>query len=63
MLSGGHSTIRPPETYSLGPAYQLTWDVDGAFPEDPDYPYGPHQQPRPSTFVDDVGGDCSCGSC
>lgn len=39
---------RPPEHSVL--AYQLTWDVDGAFPEDPGYPYGPHQQPRPGTL-------------
>lgn len=45
------------------PAYQLTWDVNGAFPEDPGYPYGPHQQPRPGTFVPDLDGGCACGDC
>ncbi len=29
------------------PAYQLTWDVNGAFPWEPGYPYPPTLQPRP----------------
>jgi len=32
------------------PAYQLTWDVDGAFPWEPGYPYPPTQQPRPGNY-------------
>lgn len=28
-------------------AYQLTWDVDGAFPWEPGYPYPAWLQPRP----------------
>ncbi|CAG7570803.1 uncharacterized protein DUF4262 [Barrientosiimonas humi] len=48
LLSANRFYQRPPE-FSV-PAYQLTWDVNGAFPEDPGYPYGPHQQPRPGTL-------------
>lgn len=32
-------------------AYQLTWDVDGAFPWEPGYPYPAWMQPRPDAFV------------
>ena len=31
-------------------AYQLTWDVDGAFPWEPGYPYSELLQPRPGHF-------------
>lgn len=61
-LFGANRFYQRPSEYSV-PAYQLTRDVNGAFPEDPGYPYGPHQQPRPGEFVNDVGGDCGCGSC
>ncbi|KNX38862.1 DUF4262 domain-containing protein [Luteipulveratus halotolerans] len=50
-----------PDEFSV-PAYQLTWDVDGAFPDDEGYPYPPHVQPLPGTFVLDEGGECGCGS-
>lgn len=33
------------------PAYQLTWDVGGAFPWDPGYPYPQALQPRPGEYV------------
>ena len=39
---------RPAE--ASAPAYQLTWDVEGAFPWDQDYPYGTNHQPRPGSF-------------
>lgn len=32
------------------PAYQLTWDVDGAFPWEPGYPYSESKQPRPGSY-------------
>lgn len=34
------------------PALQLTWDVEGAFPWDPGYPYPPTLQPRPGEYVE-----------
>ncbi|AKU18545.1 DUF4262 domain-containing protein [Luteipulveratus mongoliensis] len=49
-----------PDEFSV-PAYQLTWDVEGAFPEDAGYPYGPHVQPAPGTFVLDEDDECGCG--
>lgn len=33
------------------PAYQLTWDANGAFPWEPGYPYSPTFQPRPGDYV------------
>ena len=39
---------RPAEAST--PAYQLTWDVAGAFPWDPGYPYPALKQPRPGTY-------------
>lgn len=39
---------RPAEAST--PAYQLTWDVDGAFPWDEEYPYSERMQPRPGTY-------------
>ncbi|HSK33681.1 MAG TPA: DUF4262 domain-containing protein [Propionicimonas sp.] len=34
------------------PAYQLTWDADGAFPWEPGYPCPGWLQPRPGFFVE-----------
>ncbi|MGB7963552.1 MAG: DUF4262 domain-containing protein [Propionicimonas sp.] len=34
------------------PAYQLTWDVNGAFPWEPGYPYPAWLQPRPGGHVE-----------
>jgi hypothetical protein len=34
------------------PADQLTWDVDGAFPWEPGYPYPDWLQPRPGDYVE-----------
>jgi hypothetical protein len=61
-LFGANRFYQRPSTASV-PAYQLTWDVDGAFPGESGYPYDEHRQPRPGTFVNNVSGDCGCGSC
>lgn len=48
LYSANRHYQRPPEAST--PAYQLTWDVEGAFPWDEGYPYSDRTQPRPGTF-------------
>lgn len=48
LYSANRHYQRPAE--ASVPAYQLTWDVAGAFPWDPDYPYSQDLQPRPGAF-------------
>lgn len=48
ILYGANRHYQRPAEASV-PAYQLTWDVEGAFPWDPGYPYGELKQPRPGS--------------
>lgn len=50
-LYSANRHYRRPREMSV-PAYQLTWDVDGAFPWEPGYPYPPTLQPRPGEYVE-----------
>lgn len=45
LLGANRHYQRPPQ--ASVPAYQLTWDADGAFPWEPGYPHPPERQPRP----------------
>lgn len=48
LFSANRHYQRPPEVSV--PGYQLTWDMDGAFPWDPGYPDTAMRQPRPGDF-------------
>ncbi|GAB3699012.1 DUF4262 domain-containing protein [Mariniluteicoccus flavus] len=49
LYVANHHYRRPRK--SSVPAYQLTWDVNGAFPWDAGYPYSASMQPRPGDYV------------
>ncbi|MBK8460120.1 MAG: DUF4262 domain-containing protein [Micropruina sp.] len=50
-LYAANRFYRRPRQASV-PAYQLTYDVNGAFPWEPGYPYAPSRQPRPGDYVE-----------
>ena len=62
LFQANHFYRRPP--VASVPALQLTWDLNGAFPTDADYPLDACVQPRPGSFSalpGGGGGECGCG--
>lgn len=49
LLHAANRHYRRPRQVSVR-AYQLTWDVNGAFPWEPGYPYPAWMQPRPGDY-------------